>query len=58
MIVVVNLISPAESRVHSQVTRTFVDENFFCVDEPDGLYKYQIRNVWLVVEKEDEKGED
>jgi hypothetical protein len=53
MIVTVNLINPPQSVVHSEVKRTFIDGDFFCIDEPDGLYKYQRSNIWLVVEKEE-----
>lgn len=59
MIVVVNLFNPPQSIVHSGVRRTFIDAEFFCVDETDGLYKYKQDNIWLIVEKEEsnERGE-
>jgi len=55
MIVTINLFNPPQSVVHSEVKRTFTDGKLFCVDEVDGIYKYQLSNIWLVVEKEETK---
>lgn len=55
MNVTIHVINPSEIIQHTEVASTYIDGYFFCVAEPDKIYKYRIDNLWLILEDREEK---